>query len=272
MLERIVTGSILALVVALTVYLGGVALKLAVFAAVLAIIYEFLTASLPPYRRERGAQLYSVVFATVPLAYLVAGADAAVMFAVISIFFVLIYEMRRFEWGVHEEGVKDTLGALTLCLVYPVCFGTLLLSGISQLDLRLGGELWRLAGWFIIIVALNDTLAYFVGKSFGKTKFSPRVSPGKSSEGALGGFLGAVVLAVPLGVLLGSPLPDGILIVSGILISALSQIGDLVESFIKRMLGVKDMGAVLPGHGGVFDRIDSHLFAAPVLILLSELL
>lgn len=272
LLQRVITGLCLALGAALLIYLGGWTLQLASLLIVVAITYEFLSVSLPLYRRELGVPVYTGIFATIPLAQLLGGSGATTLLTVLVIFALLIYEMRRFEWGAHEESVKDTLGALTLTLVYPVCFGTLLLAGVSQVDLKLGGELWRVVGWFIILVSLNDTLAFFFGRAFGKTKFSPRVSPGKSSEGALCGFVGAVILAAPLGMFIGTPLSPGILIVSGILISALSQVGDLVESFVKRVLGVKDMGNLLPGHGGVFDRIDSHLFAAPVLILLSELL
>lgn len=110
-----------------------------------------------------------------------------------------------------------------------------------------------------------DTTAYFVGRKWGKTKLAPLVSPGKSVEGVVGALIGAIVIA--LIVLAGTRMPAytwpwAILLCLGVVV--FSIIGDLFESMLKRQVGIKDSGKLLPGHGGLLDRIDSLTAAAPV--------
>jgi phosphatidate cytidylyltransferase len=108
-----------------------------------------------------------------------------------------------------------------------------------------------------------DSIAYLVGRAIGKRAFSPRISPNKTWEGTLGGVMGgtlAGLLAVPM---LGLPALAGLLMGAAVAVAAIA--GDLVESFIKRQLGIKDSGALIPGHGGVLDRVDSLLFGVPLV-------
>lgn len=123
--------------------------------------------------------------------------------------------------------------------------------------------------FIVLVVASNDVGAYFTGKGFGKTKLAPLVSPGKTVEGVAGGLVLAVLMAVVLAVF---PPWEHIGIGQGIAIalltSVVSPIGDLAESMVKRALGVKDMGSVLPGHGGMLDRIDGFLFTIPAIYVL----
>lgn len=119
-------------------------------------------------------------------------------------------------------------------------------------------------GWLIVVVAGTDIGAYVVGKSIGKTAFS-ETSPNKTVEGVIGG----VVIATLAGTLAGIGLVDiqTALIIS--FLTALSAVfGDLYESFLKRQAGVKDSGSILPGHGGVLDRMDGYLFGAIVMVIL----
>lgn len=123
--------------------------------------------------------------------------------------------------------------------------------------------------FLVIVIASNDIGAYFVGRSFGRRNLAPNVSPNKTVEGFVGGLLLAAVVAAVLAVF--PPWEEiGIVraLVSAVLISIFVPLGDLAESMVKRNLGVKDMGSVLPGHGGMLDRIDGFLFAVPAVYIL----
>ena len=123
----------------------------------------------------------------------------------------------------------------------------------------------------IILVWINDTFAYLVGSSFGRHPMTPRISPGKTWEGTAGGVLFTLVAGYVIHRVTGTWMSGGWIILS-LLISLLSLTGDLFESSLKRRHQVKDTGGVLPGHGGILDRFDSLLFAAPVLLLLFTLM
>lgn len=123
--------------------------------------------------------------------------------------------------------------------------------------------------FLVIVIAINDMGGYFVGRSLGRRRLAPVVSPAKTVEGLIGGLLLGAVAAAVLAVF--PPWEEiGIeraLVAAG-LIGILVPIGDLAESMVKRSLGVKDMGSVLPGHGGMLDRIDGFLFAVPAVYIL----
>lgn len=109
--------------------------------------------------------------------------------------------------------------------------------------------------WLIVIVIAADVAAYFVGRTFGGRKLAPRISPGKTWSGAAGGVGGALIVGVALGVALDLARP-GVLAAAAIVFAIISQLGDLFESGIKRRFKVKDAGEILPGHGGMMDRVD----------------
>lgn len=123
--------------------------------------------------------------------------------------------------------------------------------------------------FIVLIGALNDIGAYFVGRSFGSHKLAPNVSPNKTIEGFVGGL---IVGAVAASILVTFPAWETIGIANGLITAAvigvISPIGDLSESMVKRSIGVKDMGSVLPGHGGMLDRIDGFLFIVPAVYFL----
>ncbi len=120
--------------------------------------------------------------------------------------------------------------------------------------------------WLLIIVALTDAGAYYTGRAIGKTSFSP-TSPRKTLEGVIGGVIagtaGGTLLATAA---MDIGFPDAL--IASLVAAAFSVFGDLFESYLKREAGVKDSGTLLPGHGGVLDRIDGYLFAAPTLYIL----
>lgn len=130
-------------------------------------------------------------------------------------------------------------------------------------------------GWAFMILfctALCDVFAFAVGSKLGKHPLSASISPNKTIEGALGGLAGSIIFAVLLSIFFKLPLDYWQMVVAGIIIGILAQIGDLVESILKRNMKTKDAGDMLPGHGGILDRIDSHLLTGPVAYYLIILL
>ena len=127
-----------------------------------------------------------------------------------------------------------------------------------------GQGAWRILLLLAIVMA-SDTAAFFAGNAWGRHRLAPGISPGKTVEGALGGLLGGVGGALAVRALGLPALPLAHAVVLGVIVAAMGIVGDLDESLLKRWAGVKDSGALFPGHGGMLDRLDSLLFGAPVL-------
>ncbi|HSQ33532.1 MAG TPA: phosphatidate cytidylyltransferase [Peptostreptococcaceae bacterium] len=123
-------------------------------------------------------------------------------------------------------------------------------------------ELGKIYVWLIFILAfMTDTCAYFAGYFFGKHKLIPQVSPKKTIEGSIGGIIGSTISCIVFGYLFNLNLVH--MIVIGSIGSVVAQVGDLFASSIKRYIGIKDYGKLIPGHGGILDRFDSVIFTAP---------
>ena len=119
--------------------------------------------------------------------------------------------------------------------------------------------------WMVVIVAFGtDIAAYFTGYFLGKKKLCPNLSPKKTVEGAIGGVAGALVLGIIFGLIFKIQIFPHIILMS-VIGSVVSQLGDLTASAFKRKMGIKDYGNLIPGHGGILDRFDSVLFAAPAI-------
>ncbi|MEE9202769.1 MAG: phosphatidate cytidylyltransferase [Dehalococcoidia bacterium] len=131
------------------------------------------------------------------------------------------------------------------------------------LRMEAGGRDWVLFG--LIVIFASDTLSYFTGRLWGRHRLAPAISPGKTYEGAVGGLAAAGIAAALLSPL--TPLTPTAAAGLGLLLSVVGQVGDLAESHLKRSAGAKDSGGLLPGHGGLLDRIDSIVFAGPLLYL-----
>ncbi|MEZ5825020.1 MAG: phosphatidate cytidylyltransferase [Geminicoccaceae bacterium] len=120
--------------------------------------------------------------------------------------------------------------------------------------------------WLVLVVIATDSFAYFAGSSIGGAKLAPKISPGKTWSGLLGGCAGAAFVGAVLASFVGfHALPAAML---GVFIALVSQAGDLFESWLKRRAGVKDSGNLIPGHGGLLDRLDGYMFALPVMALI----
>jgi len=172
--------------------------------------------------------------------------------------------------------VSIVLGCGVLWLRVPIDQGLASLGavayGLPYLALPVASiyQLQQLDPWFLIllfaIVWLGDSAAFYCGKKWGRRKMAPVVSPNKTWEGAAASMIAAVVAAGVWSQLRLGGVHPGLLALAGVT-SVAAQMGDLVESLIKRGAGVKDSGHLLPGHGGVLDRVDALLFAAPVMFL-----
>ncbi len=172
---------------------------------------------------------------------------------------------------------------LPLALRWPLGLLALAVAGLAMVQARVLGVNFLLS--VLLLVWVADVFAYFTGRAFGqrlvKVKLAPSISPGKSWEGALGGAVGVLVMALvwvrcdagnqPASLSLYSHLAQagtGFLVLSALFLTAMSVLGDLVESLIKRSAGVKDSSQLLPGHGGVLDRIDALLPTLPLAMML----
>lgn len=136
------------------------------------------------------------------------------------------------------------------------------------LDLK-NGKIWFLSMLFVVFA--GDTMAYVFGTLWGKHKISPLISPKKSFEGAMGGLLGSLLAGGAIHFFL-PQYAFWILALVGILTGFISQLGDFFESLLKRVANRKDSGTIMPGHGGILDRLDGVLFGAPIFLTFATLI
>lgn len=125
------------------------------------------------------------------------------------------------------------------------------------------GKIWFLA--MLAIVFAGDTLAYVFGRLWGKKKLLPKISPKKTIVGSVGGLFGSVAAGLLIGHFFLPSIPGWAFVIASVCTGAIAQLGDLFESMLKRVANRKDSGSLMPGHGGILDRLDGVLFGAPVL-------
>jgi phosphatidate cytidylyltransferase len=250
--QRLITAAVGVPLVALVVWVGGALLAVVVALAAFVAVVEFATARASG--RKPLALVAALAAAAPPLAALageeyVLGAVAASVVVQASAF-VLSPD--------RGQNAQD--------LVWGVCtslyFG--LLSSYLVL-LREGGNGRDLLFFTILTVWITDTGAYFVGRSIGRHKLAPVISPVKTVEGSIGSLVAGFVAVFVLNEVLGLGLAVEHRVALGLLLPVVITFGDLAESALKRSLSLKDSSALVPGHGGVADRLDSLLFAGPAV-------
>ncbi len=167
----------------------------------------------------------------------------------------------------RPDPVRDRVSGLMVNLLGVSYFG-LFLYPVLPLRYEFGEKLgmhWILI--MLVVIWAGDVAALFAGKTLGRTLFSPAISPKKTNEGAVAGLVAGVAAAATLQHFVFTELPLRHVAIASLLIGMVGQLGDLAESMLKRAADVKDSSNLIPGHGGVLDRIDSLLFAIPVLYL-----
>jgi CDP-diglyceride synthetase len=168
--------------------------------------------------------------------------------------------VRTFRWLGRGTPIAWEPAAVTL---FGICYVNWLLGyGFLLRDLP-GGSDWVL--FLVGVTWLGETAAYVVGSTLGRTKLAPVISPRKTVEGAAAQLAVSVLAAVVAQAWLLPGIGLGRAVVAGLLLGVVGQLGDLVESALKRSVGTKDTGALIPGHGGLLDRLDSLLFNTPAL-------
>jgi phosphatidate cytidylyltransferase len=252
---RVISSVVLIVAVLAVTYLGGVAFRLLAALIAGAIFYEWSAMS-------RGAasaryQLVAAVLLAVVLFALLLGYSALGVFVLLG----LSVAASLLDSGIGGQGLWTPAG-----LAYAG------LSGLSLALLRDGDQTGLTAILFLFaVVWATDIAAYFVGRSFGGPKLAPAISPGKTQSGAIGGAVGGVIAGIALAAFAGlGNLP--LLALVAFLLSVVSQAGDLFESWVKRRHGVKDSGNIIPGHGGVMDRVDGLVAAAFALYAIGSML
>lgn len=152
-----------------------------------------------------------------------------------------------------------------------IAFPYLILPLVSLLWLREGDDYGRIAlFWLLFTVWATDTFAYFAGRGFGGPKLAPRLSPNKTWAGLIGGMVGAALVGAITAMQFNLGSAFGLAVVSAF-IAVIAQAGDIFESALKRRAGVKDSGKVIPGHGGILDRVDGLVTAAVGAAIISTL-
>ena len=262
--QRVLSGVVLVAVALALTFAGGIWYRLLAVATSGAVLYEWLAMSAPSQTSSGApavapshrwlvigllAILLILVLAGRPVSFLLAALAGAVFIA-----------------AAHATRVRANFWP-TAGLAYAG------LLGIALAALRGGDAAGLYATLFLFaVVWATDILAYFVGRALGGPKLAPSISPGKTWSGAIGGTVAALVAGFAVATAFGSqlaPVGLGLLI---LVLSVVSQAGDLFESSIKRRFGVKDSSQLIPGHGGVMDRVDGLATAAFALFAIGALL
>lgn len=253
-LQRWLTGIILAIAILLVIFLGSVELLSAVIMLIAVIgIWEYNSIVFDQGHLKEKVE--SIVFAIViPMVTMYGTSQlliAVLAFSIMVVFMILL-------WRVNETNFDVSLAAI---VIFGMLYIPLLTSHFILLRKLDQGIFWILL--VLVTGIVGDTVAMYVGKSFGKRKLIELVSPGKTVEGTIGLIMGSTIAASLFGYFFFPDVSVLHFVILGFAGSIIGQLGDLSESAIKRNYGRKDASSLLPGHGGLLDRLDSLIFLAP---------
>lgn len=257
--SRVLSGLIAAsLLIAIGIVWKEKGLIAAATVVIIIGLYEFSKLAMKPFQSIRVQALWFWVSALSLFAMLEFLSSTSLAFAIaLSIFWA------GSLWICREKmSNENILGCLTYCTMGLIVCVLAPHFAIELLQIPLG------LSWFIyllVVVFFGDTGAYFGGSYFGKRKLMPSVSPKKTIEGAFAGLVSSCVASMVACLLLGLPAPIWAALGFGLVCGFVAQSGDLLFSLMKRVSHVKDSGAIMPGHGGVLDRIDGILVACPLV-------
>jgi len=213
--------------------------------------WEFVSMMAMP-RPVRLALMFDFLLFSVPEP-VVASMEATAQMSLVPVFLALGGLVTGFVWMSSRNRLATIFIALLILCI---------LAAREMLG-RPNGHIIMLC--LAVVIAAGDVAAYFVGRRVGGPKLAPHISPNKTRSGAAGGFLGALVACAA--VMTWLPFSISELLLGAAIVAVLAQIGDLLESALKRNLGVKDSGSLIPGHGGFLDRFDGYLLTLPVMCL-----
>lgn len=274
MKQRIITGACLVLFSLAVIFLSHTLVYPIVLTLLCVVgVREMLkcTASWQSPELAIPSMLFAVIYPILTLEY-----RYGVLISVTLIYMFLLLILLVLA---NEKLSLDKVCTTFVTVVYiTICFSCLLrLRYVTATTANFSGEIIGQYFYLLVFVAawVTDTFAYFTGVFFGKHKLCPKISPKKTIEGSIGGTAFCVIGFMIYGLAVSKINPDFVpnyagLALVGLLMSVLSQLGDLLASVIKRTYGLKDYGKLFPGHGGVLDRFDSVLITAPLLLLLVE--
>ena len=265
-MARIVTAAILLpiLIVSIIIPLLSLLFVLLTVAAMVVALFEFwLLARKQQIRADAAAGLLSAVALCTVFYFTEPGKlPDLLMIQLIVILLTIGSLVAAMLRGAPFNRMIASAGVTVLSVMYIV------LLGGHMIALRVGfaPQLSKhLLSFFFLVIMGADAAAYYGGRAFGKHKLAPSISPGKTWEGAVAGMLASLLLAAGAHYWFFPELPTKFALPLAAIMNVISVIGDLTESALKRSAGAKDTATILPGHGGVLDRIDSLLFNAPVI-------
>ena len=263
-LKRWITGLIALPFLIFLVYKGGVLFTILISMAGLVALWEYyrlvFNGEDKPISNIILLWGYGINFAIIWSTFLV-GPNLSL--SVIGLNLIVVALISLFQFKTDQTVLDVVIKQLQGIIYIPV-----LLSFLVLIREGSSGMIWVFV--LLAVIFAGDTGAYYVGSYLGRHKLSPAVSPGKTIEGSIGGLAVNLVLGGIAKYLFLSGLPWGLSLLFFLAVGIAGQVGDLFESELKRSSGIKDSGGILPGHGGILDRIDALLFASPVAYIFIE--